>query len=216
MPQTTVTTHSDGIPVVETQNVTSPYLSETSQAQSPSDEFYRSKFSTLAKNRAYDGSELNLRSVCLQSGADISFLPVRAVLHLEQRPGVISLLAGKPHAATYPFTSLGFSVRDPIDPSKEVPVQLTAEELEFGLQYSPTVGIPSLIEWIYGLQEIAHGRKREDGWKISVGNGSHDLMYKVASNPCLPRPCLLTSPAQAVTSLVNPGDVVLVETPTYA
>ena len=104
---------------------------------------------------------------------------VRACLHLEQRPGLISLLAGKPHSSTFPFTSLNFTYRDPTDPALEVPVELTASELECALQYSPTIGIPELVDWLYGLQETLHGRKRGEGWKLSVGNGVQDLMYKV-------------------------------------
>jgi tryptophan aminotransferase len=107
------------------------------------------------------------------------FHEVRAVLHLEQTPGLISLLAGKPHSSTFPFTSFNFSVRDPIDPQKEVPVQLTPEELQLGLQYSPGKGIPALLEWLYGLQEVAQGRKKDEGWEITIGNGSQDLIYKV-------------------------------------
>lgn len=72
-------------------------------------------------------------------------------------------------------------LRDAVDPEKEIPVQLTQEELEIGLQYSAGNGIPSLIEWVYGLQEIAHGRKKGEGWTVSIGSGSQDLIYKVGS-----------------------------------
>lgn len=92
---------------------------------------------------------------------------------------MISLLAGKPHASTLPFTSFSFTVRDPTDPAKEMPVQLTKDELEVALQYSPTQGTPELLEWVYGLQELAHGRRKGEGWKPLVGNGSQDLIYKV-------------------------------------
>ncbi|KAI0090982.1 PLP-dependent transferase [Irpex rosettiformis] len=143
-----------------------------------SDEYYDSKLSILAKNRKPDG--------------------IRSVLHLEQTPGIISLLAGKPHPSTFPFTSLSFTIRDPIDPAQETAVQLTQEELETALQYSAGQGILPLLEWAYGLQEITQNRKKGEGWKISFGNGSQDLIYK------------------AVTALVNPGDSVLVEVPVYA
>ncbi|KAJ2917353.1 hypothetical protein MD484_g3074, partial [Candolleomyces efflorescens] len=55
-----------------------------------------------------------------------------------------------------------------------------------------------LLDWLFGLQEYFHGRKRDEGWRISVGSGSQDLIYK------------------AVNALVNPGDPVLVESPVYA
>ncbi|PSR72347.1 hypothetical protein PHLCEN_2v11795 [Hermanssonia centrifuga] len=138
------------------------------------------------------------------------------MLPLEQRPGVISLLAGKPHSSTFPITSLNFTVRDPADPNSELPVQLSQEELELGLQYGPTVGIPALVDWFYGLQDVAHGRKVGEGWNISVGNGSQDLIYKVSRGD-MPRKFIrLIFPCQAVTALVNPGDAVFVEAPVYA
>ena len=119
-------------------------------------------------------SQFQMTNAC----RDVNAL-VRACMHLERRPGVISLLAGKPHSSTFPFTSLSFTYRDPADPESETPVELTKEEVEIGLQYSPTVGLTEMLEWTYGLQERVHGRKRGEGWKISIGNGAQDLMYKV-------------------------------------
>jgi hypothetical protein len=88
-------------------------------------------------------------------------------------------LAGKPNSSTFPFTSLSFSTRDPTDPSKEVYIGLTNDELAVGLQYGPTAGFEGLIAWVYGLQEAAHGRKKGEGWNASIGAGSQDLLYKV-------------------------------------
>jgi len=72
------------------------------------------------------------------------------------------------------------------------------KELATALQYGPTTGIPSLLEWIWGLQEVSHGRRPNEGWRPSVGAGSQDVIYK------------------AVNSILNPGDSVLVESPVYA
>ena len=104
---------------------------------------------------------------------------VRAVLHLEQTPGILSLLAGKPHSSTFPITSLNFTFKDPVDPTVEFPVQLSQEELEVGLQYCLTPGIPQFLEWTYGLQKRAHGRDKGEGWSLTTGNGAQDLIYKV-------------------------------------
>jgi tryptophan aminotransferase len=98
---------------------------------------------------------------------------------LESRPGLLSLLAGKPNGSTFPFTSLSFTTRDPNDPSKEIPLSLTDSELATGLQYGATAGFDGLIAWVYGLQELAHGRKGGEGWTPSIGAGSQDLIYKV-------------------------------------
>ena len=104
---------------------------------------------------------------------------VRALLPLEDRPGVISLLAGKPNADTFPITSLQFTLRDPVT-NEEVPVSLSEKELARSLQYSGSKGIPDLLDWLIGLLEYSHGRKRGEGWDLTFGTGSSDLIYKVA------------------------------------
>lgn len=134
---------------------------------------------------------------------------------LESKPGLISMLAGKPNSSTFPFTSIQLTARSPTDPTKEEILTIGQEELEPALQYGPTAGIPSLLEWIWGLQEFAHGRKRGEGWRSSVGSGSQDVIYKVwpyvkqRVSSCRPY-------RQAVNAILNPGDSVLVESPVYA
>ncbi|KAF4613657.1 hypothetical protein D9613_007469 [Agrocybe pediades] len=124
--------------------------------------------------------------------------PIRNLLPLEKVPGVISLLAGKPNASTFPFTSLSFSARSPTDPTQESTLTIDGAELEAGLQYGDTAGFKPLLDWIFGLQDALHGRRRGEGWKVSMGGGSQDLIYK------------------AVNVMVDPGDSVLVESPVYA
>lgn len=92
---------------------------------------------------------------------------------------MISLLAGKPNAATFPLTSVQITARSPTDPQKELTTDITGAALAEGLQYGPTAGLPSMIEWIYGLQEREHGRKKGEGWRVSVGAGSQDVLHKV-------------------------------------
>lgn len=124
--------------------------------------------------------------------------PIRGLYPLEARPGVISLLAGKPNATTFPFTSIKLTARSPTDPSREIETEVNGKALAEGLQYGPTAGLPSLCEWVYELQEREHGRKKGEGWRVSIGAGSQDVIYK------------------AVMAMVNPGDSVLVECPVYA
>ncbi|KAK7682478.1 hypothetical protein QCA50_014278 [Cerrena zonata] len=124
--------------------------------------------------------------------------PIRGLFPLEATPGLISLLAGKPNAATFPFTSVQFTARSPSDPAKETTSTITGDALVEGLQYGPTAGIPALLEWLYGLQEKSHNRKRSADWRINVGSGSQDVIYK------------------AVHAIINPGEPVLVESPVYA
>ena len=89
------------------------------------------------------------------------------------------MLAGKPNADTFPITSLNFTLRDPVT-NEQVPVSLSEQELARSLQYSGSKGIPDLLDWLIGLQEFSHGRKRGEGWDLTFGTGSSDLIYKVA------------------------------------
>ncbi|KAI0775147.1 PLP-dependent transferase [Trametes elegans] len=124
--------------------------------------------------------------------------PIRGLYPLEARPGMISLLAGKPNAATFPLTSVQLRARSPTDPAQELTTEITGKALADGLQYGPTAGLPAFLEWIHGLQQREHGRAKGEGWRISVGSGSQDLIHK------------------AILALVNPGDSVLIESPVYA
>ncbi|KAF4614086.1 hypothetical protein D9613_007470 [Agrocybe pediades] len=138
-------------------------------------EYYRDFLSTVAKERKPS--------------------PIRSLYPLEKTPGVISLLAGKPNASTFPFTSLSFSARSPTDPTQESTLTIDGAELEAGLQYGDTAGFKPLMDWIFGLQEVFHGRRRGEGWRILMGLGAQDLIYKT------------------VNAMVDPDDSVLVESP---
>lgn len=94
---------------------------------------------------------------------------------------MISLLAGKPNDAMFPFKSLSFNITSPTDPSQEQSISLSGKDLSAGLQYGPTGGLPRLLKWFIGLQTLSHGRKSGEGWSLSMGSGSQDLIYKVKS-----------------------------------
>lgn len=106
---------------------------------------------------------------------------VRGLYPLEKHPGVISLLAGKPNPSTFPFDSISFTAKSPssLNPQEELKLTLDGDDLSRCLQYGDTAGLGSLINWFRGLQEVNHGRKRNEGWRISMGSGSQDLIYKV-------------------------------------
>ncbi|KAI0342586.1 PLP-dependent transferase [Trametopsis cervina] len=124
--------------------------------------------------------------------------PIRSLFPLENTPGLISLLAGKPNPTTFPLTSIQLTSRSPLNPGEVITTEVSGDVLAEGLQYGPTAGIPDLVNWVYGLQEIAHGRKKGEGWRVSIGAGSQDVIYKT------------------VMALLNPGDPILVESPVYA
>ncbi|KZT23122.1 PLP-dependent transferase [Neolentinus lepideus HHB14362 ss-1] len=172
-----VATHSDGVPIIV--NTALPKITNgISQVKHLPAEFYTPFFSDAANKRKPS--------------------PIRALFPLENTPGLISLLAGKPNASCFPFTSISFTARSPTDPSTETSLELDKNELAEALQYGPTGGEPSLVNWVFGLQEYSHGRKRGEGWRVSIGAGSQDLLYK------------------AITAILSPGDTMLIESPAYA
>ncbi|KAG8696355.1 hypothetical protein FRC08_007216 [Ceratobasidium sp. 394] len=171
--------------------------SQTPKISPLPNEFYEPYLSELAKSRRPN--------------------PIRGLYHLEERPGMISMLAGKPNADTFPFTSFSFAANDPTyhrDTSTitEPPSSITSDsnalgqlhitippaQLATALQYGPTTGLPDLISWVYTLQAAQHGRYKGEGWRVSIGTGSQDLLYK------------------SFGAFVNPGDAVLIEAPAYA
>jgi len=105
---------------------------------------------------------------------------------LENKPGVISLLAGKPNDAMFPFKSFSFTIPSPTDTSQDQSISLSGKDLSVGLQYGATAGSSRLIDWFMGLQERSHDRKSGEGWRLSIGNGSQDLIYKVGVSQIWP------------------------------
>ena len=98
---------------------------------------------------------------------------------MEDTPGLISLLAGKPNPETFPFTSLSFTAKSPLADDQDVALTLDQEDLAEGLQYTATAGLPRLLDWLRGLQERQHGRCKDEGWDVAVGIGAQDLISKV-------------------------------------
>ncbi|KAF7972431.1 hypothetical protein HWV62_18000 [Athelia sp. TMB] len=159
----TVSTHSDGVPVQVT--ITDPSFEASGNSGNVKvipTEYYDRFLSREAKER-------------LPS-------PIRSLFPLETRPGMISLLAGKPNPTTFPFTSLDFSCRSPTDPSQETALRLSRNELAVGLQYGSTAGLEGLVAWAEGLQAVSHGRKQGEGWTACIGSGSQDLISKVGQH----------------------------------
>ncbi|KAG0147317.1 hypothetical protein CROQUDRAFT_76724 [Cronartium quercuum f. sp. fusiforme G11] len=131
---------------------------------------------------------------------------IRGLFPMEQIPGMISMLAGKPNPQTFPFQSIAITLKPPVvsqSDKEELPpvvLDLSGEELHNALQYGPTSGLPPFVSWITGLQQLSHhrGDPKEEGWKCSIGAGSQELMHKAFSAIC------------------NPDDSILIETPAYA
>lgn len=105
---------------------------------------------------------------------------------------MISLLAGKPNPDTFPIASLKATVRSP-DGSSTEEVEIPQERLAAGLQYGSTAGYEPFVAWIEGLQTYAHQRNKGEGWRVSIGGGSTDLIYKVSKMCAYIQDMLLSS-----------------------
>lgn len=107
------------------------------------------------------------------------------LLKLAERPDVLSFAGGLPDAATFPM-----------DAMKEVTVQVFDDHGSMSLQYGPTAGYTALREWIAARMGTVEGVSAtvDDVIVTSGGIEAMDLIAK---------------------TLLNPGDIVIVEAPTY-
>ena len=100
-------------------------------------------------------------------------------------PGVLSMTGGFPNPATFPGEVIG-----------EIAARLVRDEPDVALQYTPVEGLASVRAYLTDRQEQLQGRRPGDG----------ELMVTSGGMECLQLMCQ---------ALVDPGDSVLVEAPTY-
>ena len=110
---------------------------------------------------------------------------ITAILSLAGATDVITFSGGFPDPATFPRDVLG-----------EIAARLIATDVAVALQYSPTEGLPGLRDYVAGRLESQQGRRPAAG-ELMITSGGIDCMELVAK------------------SLVDTGDVVVVEAPTY-
>jgi 2-aminoadipate transaminase len=110
---------------------------------------------------------------------------ITAILSLAGATDVITFSGGFPDPATFPKDVLG-----------EIAGRLVAQDVAVALQYSPTEGLPGLRDYLAGRIETRQGR-RPDAAELMVTSGGIDCMELMAK------------------SLVDTGDAVVVEAPTY-
>lgn len=116
---------------------------------------------------------------------------IRALQPLVAIPGMISLGGGLPNPETFPFKKLTVTLK-----TQE---ELVIEGAKFvqALQYSSTPGAPELVEWATLLQNAVHKPQVSD-FGVCFGVGSQDVLSK------------------AFEAVLNPGDTLLIESPTYS
>lgn len=103
---------------------------------------------------------------------------IRSLYPAEKLPGMISLLSGKPNGQTFPIRRISMDVD--VQGSSSVTLNIEGQDLEDALQYSPTAGLPRLVDWVEALQARVHRLSRPSPhWRCSIGAGSQDLLTKV-------------------------------------
>lgn len=100
-------------------------------------------------------------------------------------PGVLSVSGGFPNPATFPAEVLG-----------EIVAGLLRDDPGVALQYAPSEGIPSVREYLIERQEQLQGRRPEQSELIVTSGGMECITL-------------------AGLALLDPGDTVVVEAPTY-
>jgi 2-aminoadipate transaminase len=110
---------------------------------------------------------------------------ITAILSLAGATDVITFSGGFPDPATFPRDVLG-----------DIAAKLIATDVAVALQYSPTEGLPGLRDYVAGRLESEQGQRPAAG-ELMITSGGIDCMELIAK------------------SLVDDGDVVVVEAPTY-
>jgi kynurenine/2-aminoadipate aminotransferase len=117
---------------------------------------------------------------------------IRELQPLLTIPGMISLGGGMPNKEMFPFQRITAELKD--GTSIEI---VTPETVDEALQYSQTPGIPRLLRHLEDIQSREHGRSSETT-RICVTTGSQDAL------------------AKAFDMLLNDGDSLIIESPTYS
>ncbi|KAK0549672.1 hypothetical protein OC846_001650 [Tilletia horrida] len=155
--------------------------------------------------------QINLQEFLSEAANVRPLSSIRSLFPAELIPGMVSFLAGKPNASTFPIEDLTLTLKpDAVGGSHPdgTPIKLSVsgQDLVTALQYGPTAGIPKLVNWLTEFVSEQHRRpvvkaghsQDAEVWSLSVGNGSQDLLGK------------------AFEAVLNPGDTALVEAPAYS
>lgn len=171
------------------------------------------------KNGHLRGPGLNHQALISQVALLRPESPIRSLFPAELIPGMLSLLAGKPNAATFPIDEISIKLKAGAEEGRQIgsssegsassqSLAIRGKELEVALQYGSTPGLAPLVQWLKEWQSRVHGRPIVNAndsvqgglnpWTLNVGHGSQDFLNKVFN------------------TLLNPGDSCLVERPVYA
>src|SRR5215218_11281053 len=100
-------------------------------------------------------------------------------------PGVLSMTGGFPNPATFPTDELD-----------AIAARLLHDDAAVAMQYTPVAGLPGVREYLLDRAALTQGRRPDAG----------ELMVTSGGMECIALMCA---------ALIDPGDAVVVEAPTY-
>ncbi|XP_032043156.1 kynurenine/alpha-aminoadipate aminotransferase, mitochondrial isoform X3 [Aythya fuligula] len=126
--------------------------------------------------------------------------PIRLLTELMQRspPSLISLAGGAPNPNVFPFKKATVAI------GHGNAVEIGEDLMKRALQYSASAGIPELLSWLKNFQRNLHNpptanySPEQGQMEVCVTTGSQEGLCKVFE------------------MLINPGDNILLDAPTYA
>jgi len=126
--------------------------------------------------------------------------PIRKLTEIlaNSPPSMISLAGGMPNSATFPFQECEIRTKD------GNVLKLGEKDMKVALQYCPSQGLGSLIDWLKALQMMIHAPPL---WKSKTENSTElDLIVTSGSQDGL---------CKAMEMMLSKGDNVLMDTPAY-
>uniref|UniRef100_A0A8D3DET0 Kynurenine/alpha-aminoadipate aminotransferase, mitochondrial n=1 Tax=Scophthalmus maximus TaxID=52904 RepID=A0A8D3DET0_SCOMX len=124
--------------------------------------------------------------------------PIMMLSECGRPPTLISLAGGLPNPNTFPFESASITV------TNGQTVTFDAATMKRALQYSSSSGIPELLTWMKNLQKDLHNPPTA---AYTPEKGQMDMCVTTGSQEGL---------CKVFEMLVNPGDNVLLDAPTYS
>ncbi|KAK2183051.1 hypothetical protein NP493_325g01000 [Ridgeia piscesae] len=125
-------------------------------------------------------------------------LRLAAAQAVSAKESTVSLAGGMPNSEMFPFKEFLVKLRDGSE------LTLEGKKLKQALQYGQSSGIPDLLAWLSKFQELQHSPPR---WRHTPKDGGTTICVTAGSQDAL---------SKSFEMMVDPGDNVIVENPTYS
>jgi len=161
-------------------------------------------FSPMASHllRTVKNGTIDYKSKLSKHGRLLAPSPIRALYPLLSIPGTISLGGGMPSPKLFPIKNITVELSDLLadTPTTHRPstiLHLSPQQVQKALQYSNTSGFEELVAWLKEWQKNIHKLHGWENTELCVTGGSQEGVHK------------------AFNILLDEGDSILVENPTY-